>query len=159
MYRHYESFTEKETPKTTPHIIEYPGLLDTAQLSAARLIDVPGSLQKNSFAEVLADIDEEDREQVLRDVGAGFDDALLNFVTATLIGRRNQEVIILAEESEGINGYLPWEPKLKERVELLKRANVLHIYDLRVERYSSKAQTVEELTAQAQTVALDAEHV
>ena len=156
MDRQYEALPETQTAETTPYIIEYPGLLDTAQLSAARLIDVPGSLQKNTFAEVLATINDEDREQVLRDVGAEFDNALLSFVTATLIGRKNQGVIILAEASEGIDGYLPWEPKLLERIALLKNNGVLQISELRVERYSSEIPSIEELTVQAQSLATEA---
>jgi len=141
--------------ETAPHIIEYPRLMDTAQLSAARLADIHGSIQAHSFAEILSQHDESEHDRITCEVGARFDDALINFVTASLIGRRNQDVVILAEASEGINGYFPWEPLLHERVETLHAHGILTTVNVRVERYSTDDQDIQALTEEAQALAIE----
>lgn len=118
-----------------PYIIEYPDLMDTAQLSAARLQDIDGALEAQTFADVLEAHDPATREQICTTVGAYFDEALINFVTAAVIGRRHQEVVIRAEASEGLDGYFPWEDRLLARVEVLAARGITRSRQLRIERY------------------------
>ena len=112
--------SETYTHEPPRHIIDYPHLVDTVQLSAARLLDIDKSLDSATFAEVLSHHKPEDRERIIQQVGARFDDALISFVTASSIARRNQDVLMLAAASEGFDGHLPWEPRLTAHVENLK---------------------------------------
>jgi len=125
-------------------ILEYSELMDTAQLSAARLVDIPGAVYKNSFAEIIAGVDENEREQIIQKVGAEYDKAFVDYVSATIAAYSNRHVIILAESSEGINGYFPWQEKLHERVNFLIGKKVLNIISLSVERYT-KPEAVNQL--------------
>ena len=153
MYSSYESAFETNTTQTPPYILEYQKLVDTVQLSSSRLLGIPGSVDMNSFSEVLASVEEEDHERIIREVGAYFDDGIVNFVTAILSTRRHQEVVIVAEESAGLNGYLPWEVKLQERIDLLRSKGMLETTNLHIERSADHEATVTELTHQAQSLA------
>jgi len=141
-----ESIPETQTHAKEPHIIEYSTLMDVVQLSAARLNDVPGSIQANSFAEVLAKNDEATHERIRCDVGVRFDDSLLSFVTASIINRRHQDIVILAEATAGFEGYLPWEDKLQAHIHKLQQHGMLAGIALRVERYSIDDAAIEEFS-------------
>jgi hypothetical protein len=149
-----ESTPETQTHAREPHIIEYSNLMDVVQLSAARLNDVPGSIQANSFAEVLEKNDEATHERIRCDVGVRFDDSLLSFVTASIINRRHQDIVILAEATAGFEGYLPWEDKLQAHIHKLQQHGMLAGIALRVERYSLSDESIETLTRDAQDTAI-----
>ena len=155
MYRNHESISETQKQEETRHIIEYPGLVDTVQLSAARLLDLQGSLEADSFEAFIGTQEEDSHEQIMHAIGERFDDSLISFVTAVLIGRRNQKVIILANNEDGFNGHLPWQPKLEQHVRKLQVHKILPEAQLHVERYSSEVESVESLTEQAQSFALE----
>jgi len=149
------SMSETYTHEPPRHIIDYPHLVDTAQLSAARLLDIDKSLDSATFAEVLSHHKPEDRERIIQQVGARFDDALISFVTASIIGRRNQDVLILADASEGFDGHLPWEPRLTAHVENLKNHGHLQTVDVWVERSSTDDQDIQALTEAARELAVE----
>lgn len=135
MGSHQETEIMHTKSELDPYIMEYPALMDTAQLSAARLSDIEGSIEARSFAAVLEAHDVTTHEEIITTVGARFDDALINFVVAAVIGRRNQEVVIRAEASEGLDGYFPWEEPLLRRIELLATRGLTRHAQLRIERY------------------------
>jgi hypothetical protein len=147
--------SETYTPEIKRHIIDYPSLVDTAQLSAARLLDIEHSLELSTFAEVLAYHPPENHEQIIAKVGTKFDDALMNFVTAAIIGRRNQDVVILADAREGFGGHLPWEPRLAAHVENLRSRGLLSSVNVWVERYSTDDQEIEMLAEEARALAVE----
>ena len=147
--------SEIYTHEPTRHIIDYPHLVDTAQLSAARLLDIEKSLEVDTFAEVLAHHKPEDHESIIQAVGGRFDDALINFVVAAMIGRRNQDVVIIADASEGFDGYLPWEPQLTARVENLKNHGLLKTVNIWVERFSTDDHDIQVLTDEARELAVE----
>lgn len=130
------TFSIKNT--VDPYIIEYPALMDTAQLSAARLHDIDGALEAATFSEVLEAHDPATQERIRMTVGASFDEALINFVTAAVIARRHQDIVIRAEASEGLAGYFPWEHQLLERVEVLAAQGITRSRQLRIERYAAE---------------------
>ncbi len=133
-----------ETPNR--HIVEYPTLVNTVQLSVARRLDIEGSFAANDFESILTYLTDQDRESITNEVGLHFDDALIQFVIGSLTGRRNHETIILAEESEGVQGHLPWESKLLAHIALLQSNGLLPDVRLQVERYSSSYTTIEQLS-------------
>ena len=143
---HYDEISETQTHEIGPRIVEYPDLVSQVQLSVARLIDVPGAIEARTFSEVLAQHDESDHEGIIGAIGTRFDDALVDFVVGSLSGRRHQEMVILAESSEGIDGHLFWEPRLMARVALLKSHGLLQGSDVRIERYSTEDQVPDALT-------------
>ncbi|MGV9002085.1 MAG: hypothetical protein ACOH18_03995 [Candidatus Saccharimonadaceae bacterium] len=147
--------TETGSAETNTRIIDYSRLVDTIELSTARSLDIKGSFEADNFAHILKDKTAQEREAIVREVGGRFDDALINFVTATLIARRYQRVVILAEASEGINGGLPWQPKLEEHLRNLKQEGMLQDTQLVVERYSTNDQAIKQLTDEAQALALE----
>jgi hypothetical protein len=154
MERHYELNSKAEPSEINTHIIDYSSLVDTVQLSTARLLDIPGALEAESFAKLIAPLSPENREHTIWEVGGHFDQSFISFVTASLIARRHHRVIILAEESEGINGGLPWEPKLEQHIQALKENGHLRTVELTVERYSTATVAeIETLTEQAQALA------
>ena len=155
MDRHLEavSLPETETLETTPRVIEYSKLVDSLQLSAARLLDVRGSLDAINFTEVLLKHDESEREEITCRVGAEFDQALIHYVTALLIGHRNREIVIQAESSDGINGHLPWESPLQAHLETLRTNGTLPNATVRVERPPANDTVVKSLTHDAQALA------
>ena len=122
---------------TERRIIEYPALVNAVQLNVARLLDMQGSLEAKTFNEVLSHYTEEEHERIIVQIGGQFDEALIQFVTGSIIGRRNHTTIILAEQSEGLTGHLPWEPKLSSHIEKLKNKGLLQEVEVAVERYSN----------------------
>jgi hypothetical protein len=154
MDRPNELNSETESSQTNTRVIDYSSLVDTIQLSGARLLDIQGALEAESFAKLIAPLSPEDRERTIWEVGGHFDQAFISFVTASLIGQRYQRVVILAEESEGVNGGLPWEPKLAQHLQGLKENGHLRNVELSVERYSAAStEEIETLTEQAQALA------
>jgi len=133
-----------ETPNR--HIVEYSTLVNTVQLSVARKLDVEGSFTARDFESLLTYRTDQDRENIINEVGGHFDDALIQFVVGSLTGRRNHETIILAEENEGVQGHLPWESKLLAHIALLQSNGLLPDVRLQVERYSSDYTTIEPLS-------------
>lgn len=155
MDRHLEavSLPETKTLEPTPHVLEYSNLVESLQLSAARLINVRGALEAPSFKELLLHHEEHEREAIAQRVGAEFDQTLVNYVTALLIGRRNRTVIIQAEETAGINGHLPWEAPLQNHLESLRANGILQDATVRVERPPTHDEMVESFTQEAQAIA------
>jgi hypothetical protein len=155
MDRHLEavSLPETQTLETTPRVIEYSKLVESLQLSAARLLHVRGSLEANSFTEVLLQHDENEREEITCKVGAEFDQELVNYVTALLIGGRNRNIVIKAANSDGINGHLPWESPLRTHLATLQENGILCDATVRVERPPTQDELVEALTHDAQAFA------
>lgn len=158
MNRYNELPVEKQTPELPPRIIDYSGLVDGVQLSIAREHNLPGSFEATNFQEVLAPHNEDLQRYLVCEVGHDFDDALVNYVTAALIAHQRHGIVILAEESEGVNGYLPWQNKLNERMDMLKERGA---YDstafVRVERYRSPdKEHADELTEKVGAAALSA---
>lgn len=147
--------SEIYTHEPARHIIDYPHLVDTAQLSAARPLDIEKSLDVDTFAEVLAHHQPQDHERIIQQVGERFDDALISFVTASIIGRRDQDVVILADASEGFNGHLPWEPRLAAHVENLKNHGHLQTVNIWVERFSTDDHDIQALTEAARELAVE----
>jgi len=147
--------SETYTHEPQRHIIDYPHLVDTASLSAARLLDIEKSLELSTFAEVLAYHPPEDLERIIQKVGEKFDDALISFVTAAIIGRRDQDVVILADASEGFDGHLPWEPRLAAHVENLKNHGMLKTVNVWVERFSTDDHDIQVLTDEARALAVE----
>jgi hypothetical protein len=161
MDRHHELPAEKQTPELPPCIIDYSGLIDVVQLSVARELDLPGAIGvpqvtkdkeiiKNegakSFAQLIEPLDEKTRTEYICEVGQRFDNTLVNFVSAALIRHQKHGIVILAEEDDGIDGFLPWEDKLSRRIDTLKERGTFDPRAfVRVERYkSSEKDRVEE---------------
>jgi len=142
MDRFNELPPQKQTPKQPPRIIEYADLVDLVQLSVARLHDIPGALDATSFAELTAPMTRQEYEQTEQDVGRDFDQALINFVTVALIANRHQDLIILAEASEGIDGALPWQPELEAQLQQRTRVEAIGAATVRIERYTAAEKTV-----------------
>jgi|GEM_PF-1635412 len=152
----FETYPQPDTPHTNTDTIEYSGLVDAAQLSTARLLDIPGSLEAHHFEEVLAPHTETERSRIIAEVGAQFDESLIQFVIASLIRGGRDRVIILVEDSEGINGGLPWQPKLAQQLSDMQRYGTLPQTQVQVERYSTQdisTQAIDSLTQAAQDIA------
>lgn len=144
-----QQFSHSPIEPIDRRIVEYPSLVDTVQLSAARKIGIQDSIAAKSFEQLLLHKDDIAREALIDGVGSRFDDELISFVVGSMIGGKFRETIILAEESEGIEGHLPWEAPLLERVsQLQKKGGLLAGMEVRVERYSDNYSTVEELSSQ-----------
>jgi hypothetical protein len=155
MDRHLEavSLPETQTLETTPYVIEYSKLVEGLQLSAARLLHMHGSLEANNFTEVLLRHDESEREEIICRVGAEFDQALIQYVTALLIGGRNREVVIQTKDTDGIGGGFPWKLPLLAHLAALQENGILRDATVRVERSPTHNEVVETLTHDAQTLA------
>lgn len=136
----------------TPHrqIVEYPTLVDTVQLSVARTHDIEGSLNATTFSDIIAHKSDSEREAIINEIGRDFDDALVQFVVGSLTGRRNHEMIILADSAEGFNGHLPWESRLLGHIVLLQQHGLLTSVSVQVERYSTNYSDIKNLVDQAQ---------
>lgn len=137
MDKHSEQQTLIPTQKQEaqqPLVIEYADLVNTIQLSVARQINLPGALEAESLGEVLITATDAERNSVICEIGQHFDEALINFVMCAVIARHKRQVIITADEHEGINGYLPWEEQLARRIAEAKENNTLSNVDVRVER-------------------------
>lgn len=130
-----------ETTEDQPLVIEYADLVDVIQLSVARTIGVPGSLEARSLDKALIPFTEEEKLGVLCEVGLRFDEALINFVMAAVIARR-RPLVIVADETEGINGFLPWQAPLERRIATAEENKLLTGAEVRVERISKIEQTV-----------------
>lgn len=150
MDRTHEPVPHIHTPETAPRIIEYPALVDAVQLSAARLLDVDGSLAAREFSELLAQHPPDQQADILRDIEPRFDEALLSFVTAALVAEHHRALVILAHEAEGFNGHLPWEGVLRERAAALQR-NGLAAGGVRIERYTDAESHVSHLPTASDT--------
>lgn len=155
--------TQPEIPALRPRTIEYAGLLNTIQLSIARTLNLPKATEAQSFTEILDEVnDEEEKQRIVNEVGSRFDQHLIHFVTACLVARR-EPIAILAEESEGIGGYLPWVQPLMDHLDLLRERGILNAPDVRVVRYAARAnsddtqedieETIKALSEQAQLLA------
>lgn len=138
-----------------PLVIEYPDLVDTIQLSVARQIGLPGALEASSLDTVLITLSNEERHEVICQIGQQFDEALINFVMATMINRRNRSLIIVADKSEGIDGYLPWQEPLKQRIATVEASNTLTGLNVSVERPSKVDETASELSKYALSQTLE----
>lgn len=143
-----QQFPHSPIEPTDRRIVEYPSLVDIVQLSAARKLGIQGSIAAKSFDQLLLHKDDIAREALTDSVGSRFDEELINFVVGSIIGKKSHETIILAEESEGIEGHLPWETPLLNRISQLQKNGLLNGIEVRVERYSDNYSTVEELTSQ-----------
>lgn len=119
-YLHQEPPTETQTPELPPKIYDYSGLVPVVQLSVAREQNIPGAMEAQRFSDLISPLDTARQQEIIADVGRDFDGALVNFITAALVKHRRHGIVILAEASEGIDGYLPWEHQLTERVQMLK---------------------------------------
>lgn len=116
----YESQTVIKTPENSDTVLEYSGLVNTVQLSLARLLSIPGSFETQSFNELIAPHTPEKQYEMICEVGARFDDALVDFVVCALIATKQQRLVIKTNEPSNDGGHMPWEPKLQDRIELLK---------------------------------------
>ena len=146
MHPEFESNIDIQTSEKTTHFIDYSELMNAVQISSAVYLDVKGAQDAKSFSEILSNYNEEERGRVIWDVGGRFDDALLDYVTAILIHKHHERVIILAKASEGIDGYLPWQPKLENHVRKLQTHGMLPGVELSVERYTTDDKAIEQLT-------------
>ncbi len=91
------------------------GLMALVQCSVARALDLEGSMTAKSLNEVLNNYpDPVKRQEQIEKVSAAFDEALIKFVTDSMIAKRHRQVVIRASIHEGIDGYLPWQAKLEE---------------------------------------------
>lgn len=153
MARYNESLPKTEIPENKPHIIEYPGLVEAVQLSVARLMDIPGAAGARSFSEILEKRSQEAREKLICEVGGGFDQQLIAFVTSTLIDKNRRNIVIRADESEGVDGYLPWERALSSHLKRCRENGYFTDASVSVERYSAIDDELEELVEQAQILA------
>lgn len=108
--------TEPQTPETSRRIVEYAELVSTLQLSIAREMNVPGALEAQDITDILKNHTQADAEHLLAEIGQRFDEALLRLVGASLVANRHRKLVIVADTSEGINGYLPWQHELERRV-------------------------------------------
>lgn len=98
------------------------GLMDLIQRSIARSINLNGANDAKTFDEVLAEYpDQTERQRKIEQVGAEFDEALVNFVVSSMIATKRRHAIIRASTKEGLGpeGYLPWKDVLDERVRAL----------------------------------------
>lgn len=111
------------------------GLLDLIQRSVARSINLSGANEAKTFDEVLAEYpDQAERQRKIEQVGAEFDEALVNFVVSSMIATKRRHAIIRASVKEGLDGYLPWKALLDEQVQILG-GSVLKGLHIEVERY------------------------
>jgi len=133
-----------ESAEDQPLVIEYTDLVDVIQLSVARQIGVPGALEAQSLEKTLVTFTEEQKIEVLCEVGRHFDEALVHFVMAAAIKRRQRPLIILAEETEGINGYLPWQAPLERCIADAESNQTMTNIDIRIERITKIEQTASE---------------
>lgn len=145
--------TETEL-STNTHIIDYSKLVDSVQLSVARILDMPGAFDADNFTTFLESKPSDEHERIICEVGGQFDEVLINFVIAALISNRSR-LVILAKASEGINGGLPWQPKLEQHLQHLKGQGQLQGAQLTVERYSIDDQTIEQATEEARAAELE----
>lgn len=136
-YKETNTVVETQTASTSPRIIEYAGLMNIVQLSIARQLDMPGAHDAEQFTEVLAQQSSDERERTICEVGQHYDEALVSFITGSLIARRQRDIIILAEASEGIEGYFPWQDKLEQRLQNCQAHGVLQGAQVRVERFQT----------------------
>lgn len=146
--------TAPETLTTSPRVIEYADLLDAVQLSVSRLIHLPGAMEAHSFTEVMSRYDDFERRRIDNEVGARFDQELINFVRCAMIGQR-RPLIIRAEQQEGLDGHLPWEEPLQTHLASLREKSTIKIAPVIIERYKSADhdQNVAILTEQAKLFA------
>jgi len=144
MVRNTEQLTLVQTQEVQqPLVIEYASLVDTIQLSVARQIDVPGALGATSFQDVLTTTADERKHEIICEIGQRFDEALITFVMAAMIGRRHH-IVIIADTEDGIGGYLPWQVPLAQRIAQAEENKILTGIDVRVERVSKIEQTATE---------------
>lgn len=130
-----ESTPELSTDLDAPLVIEYAPLVTAIQLSVARELNVPGALDAQySLSQILDSNTAEEKHKIECEIGLRFDEALINFVVSAIIRRRNRSVIIIAGQDEGIDGFLPWQKPLAQRVMALTKAHALSGITLRVER-------------------------
>lgn len=130
---HLETHTSNR-PESSIRTLDYPALVDTVQLSITRLLDIEGSIEATSFEEVQASIPPH-QEHLMDRIGERFDEALISFVTAALVGRR-QPIVIRVESSEGFDGWLPWEEKLIARADVLAKAGLTGQSRVHIERFT-----------------------
>jgi len=72
-----------------------------------------------------------------------------------MIKQGRGRVIILAEASEGVNGSLPWQPKLEQHLRDIRDHGHLRSVQLQVERYSTSDSDIKSLTQAAEALALE----
>lgn len=102
-----------------PNVVQYDGpngLVETVQLSIAKRLDLLGSEQAESFSDILKQYDSVEKQRAVEQVGAEFDHELINFVVCSLIPKHDRHLVIQAEVESGVNGILPWEQRLQERI-------------------------------------------
>ena len=153
MNQRYEATPKPESSTQSARILDYHLLVDAVQLSTARLLDIDGAQQAHNFNQVLEGKTPEERQRIICEVGARFDDELIKLVTVSLIAHRSERMVILADSHEGVDGTLPWQPKLEQHIEALRESGSLQKADVQVERYASS--DIESLTQQAQALALE----
>ena len=137
MEKQNEINTYSVNPDTTPRIIQYAELVPVIQLSVARSLNVLGSIEAHSFAEVCLSRSAQERRSLEIEVGGHFDEALINFVISAVLANRHRPLIIEAEADAGINGYLPWHDRLNERLEVCKEKGILASVSVTVEQKQS----------------------
>lgn len=143
-----EQFQEPPQKPIDRRIVEYPSLVDTVQLSAARRLSLNEAFAVKSFEQLLLHKEDEEQQEIISAVGARFDEDLINFVVGSIINRSNHEMIILAKDTDGVEGHLHWEAPLLGRIALLQEHGLLHSVKVHVERYSDDYETVADLVAQ-----------
>lgn len=134
-----------ENTQDQPLVIEYADLVDTVQLSVARQIGIEGSCEASTVDAMLSPFDTDTKHDVLCDIGRHFDDALVDFVIAAVIAKRKRPIIIIADETEGIDGYLPWQTQLESRIAHNEMNGLLSGAQVRIERTSTIERTAGEL--------------
>jgi len=134
-----------ENTQDHPLVIEYADLVGTVQLSVARQIGIEGSCEASTIDAALSPFDTCTKHEVLSKIGQHFDEALVNFVMAAVITRRTRPIIIIADETEGIDGYLPWQTQLEKRVAHNEANGLLTGAQVHIERTSKIEHTAVEL--------------
>lgn len=154
MSQHYESLPTAESSPQNHQKYEYSKVVDAVRLSVARLLDIEGALQAHSFMEVLEDKSPEQQERIVCDVGVQFDQALIDFITVSLVAHPRRNIIIMTEEHEGVGeGHaLPWKDRLDEHLSSLRNNGIINKQaSVELRRYT--ANEIEPLTNQAKALA------
>ena len=130
-------------------VIEYADLVDTIQLGVARQLDIPGACEAKSFEKTLAPFSEEEKADILCAIGQEFDEALIRFVIGCVATRKERALTILADETDGIDGYLPWQEPLRLRLAEAEARHLLTGTEVLVERTKNIERIASEFGAYA----------
>lgn len=112
------------------------GLMDLVQRSIARTLDLQGADKAATFAEILDNYpDPAKKQEQIEKVGAEFDEALINFVIASMVATKRRNGVIRASNDEGFNGVLLWESKLDERTAIIRDRHIIEGLSIATRRF------------------------